>query len=458
MSEWFYNLLGEEFGPVPAATIHELVQDGTLSETDSIRQVDAADSLTIARFLQQHAATVAAAQTATTAPAEEACDLFWFQLEGITLGPVSGQSLIRLAEIGRISEDTLIRRDNEFLWEAAAEFHELSIVFMLGRPDQPKSSQPPTSKVPAESESESGSVAEESESVSDADDDVDAEEQPTKPIRRAPTKPNRKNSASAESVRGQRRSAGKKLGGRRRPSSAVTAEEDAMLQEIFAELEQRKASDGAAVAGSVAEERTASAAMRVTAPAVTTASPVPVAAASGFNAGLSDPQRQAAAALAAARAATPTAKTARPRVSGGGFRIPNPFAGLSELQFDGPTRTLAGVAVVALLWFGWGPVMGLLNNQQGHYISRVEAAIQEIEKLTPATPPDVYTKQMEQISKEFKAYSIVMTAAASQRQSARTCLAAVNRLVEFSGTSPTNAKLQKKLLDEARKLVQDYKG
>jgi hypothetical protein len=145
-------------------------------------------------------------------------------------------------------------------------------------------------------------------------------------------------------------------------------------------------------------------------------------------------------------------------VSGGGFRIPNPFAGLSELQFDGPTRTLAGVAVVALLWFGWGPVMGLLNNQQGHYISRVEAAIQEIEKLTPATPPDVYTKQMEQISKEFKAYSIVMTAAASQRQSARTCLAAVNRLVEFSGTSPTNAKLQKKLLDEARKLVQDYKG
>ncbi len=456
MSEWFYNLLGEEFGPVPAATIHEFVQDGTLSETDSIRRVDGADSLTIARFLQQHAATVTAAQTATRAAAEEACDLFWFQLEGITLGPVSGQSLVRLAEIGRISEDTLIRRDNEFLWEAAAEFHELSIVFMLGRPDQPKSSQPPTSKVPAESESES--VAEESESVSDADDEVDAEEQPTKPIRRAPTKPNRKNSASAESVRGQRRSAGKKLGGRRRPSSTVTAEEDALLQEIFAELEQRKASGGAAGAGSVAEERTASAAKRVTEPAVTTASPAPVSAASGCNAGLSDPQRQAAAALAAARAATTAAKTARPRVSGGGFRIPNPFAGLSELQFDGPTRTLAGVAVVALLWFGWGPVMGLLNNQQAHYISRVEAAIQEIEKLTPATPPDVYTKQMEQISKEFKAYSMVMTAAASQRQSARTCLAAVNRLVEFSGTSPTNAKLQKKLLDEARKLVQDYKG
>jgi len=454
MSEWFYNLLGEEFGPVPAATIHELVQDGTLAETDSIRQVDGADSLTIARFLQQNAATVTTAQTATRAPAEEPCDLFWFQLEGITLGPVSGQSLVRLAEIGRISEDTLIRRDNEFLWEAAAEFHELSIVFMLGRPDQPKPSQPTTSKVPAESES----VAEDTESVSDADDDVDAEEQPTKPTRRAPTKPNRKNSASAESVRGQRRSAGKKLGGRRQPSSTATAEEDAVLQEIFAELEQRKASGGAAGAGSVAQERTAPATMQVTEPAVTSASPAPVTAASGFNAGLSDPQRQAAAALAAARAATTAAKTARPRVSGGGFRIPNPFAGLSDMQFDGPTRTLAGVAVVALLWFGWGPVMGLLNNQQGHYISRVEAAIQEIEKLTPTTPPDVYTKQMEQISREFKAYSVVMTAAASQRQSAKTCLAAVNRLVEFAGTSPTNAKLQKKLLDEARKLVQDYKG
>jgi hypothetical protein len=175
---------------------------------------------------------------------------------------------------------------------------------------------------------------------------------------------------------------------------------------------------------------------------------------------MSDPQRQAAAALAAARASTAAASAKPPkrRSSGGGFSIPNPFAGLSEMQFDGPVKSLIAVAVVALLWFGWGPVMSVLNSKQGEYIARVEETIQEIEKLNPATQPDVYSKQMEQIAKEFKAYSVIMTAAASQRQSAKTCLAAVNRLVDFARTDPLNAKLQKKLLDETKKLVQAYRG
>jgi hypothetical protein len=175
---------------------------------------------------------------------------------------------------------------------------------------------------------------------------------------------------------------------------------------------------------------------------------------------MSDPQRQAAAALAAARASTAAASAKPPkrRSSGGGFSIPNPFAGLSEMQFDGPVKSLIGVAVVALLWFGWGPVMSVLNSKQGEYIARVEETIQEIEKLNPATQPDVYTKQMEKIAREFNGYSVVMTAAASQRESAKTCLAAVNRLVEFARTDPLNARLQKKLLDETKKLVKAYRG
>ena len=32
MSDWYYSLLGEEFGPVSADTIHELLQDGTLAD------------------------------------------------------------------------------------------------------------------------------------------------------------------------------------------------------------------------------------------------------------------------------------------------------------------------------------------------------------------------------------------------------------------------------------------
>ncbi|MFN5897948.1 MAG: GYF domain-containing protein, partial [Planctomyces sp.] len=142
MSDWYYSLLGEEFGPVTADTIHELLQDGTLDASDPVRSSDSENSITVAQFLQLHSQPEAEDAT----EAEEGSDLFWFQLEGITLGPVAGQSLIRLAEIGRISRDTLIRRDNEFLWEPASEFHELSIVFMLGQSDSSPSTGTATTK------------------------------------------------------------------------------------------------------------------------------------------------------------------------------------------------------------------------------------------------------------------------------------------------------------------------
>lgn len=431
MSDWYYSLLGEEFGPVTADTIHELLQDGTLDASDPVRSADSENSITVAQFLQLHSQPEAEDAT----EAEEGSDLFWFQLEGITLGPVAGQSLIRLAEIGRISRDTLIRRDNEFLWEPASEFHELSIVFMLGQSDSSPSTGTATTK---------------------ASGPQPIPEEAAAPVKRSTGNPTRGTTTPAAAGRQPRSGAGarKLVNSRRKAEAAAKAEaEDAMLQEIFAELEQKKAAGRSetpriteAAPSAVSAPSPASAA--TAAPAATSVSP------------MSDPQRQAAAALAAARASTAAASAKPPkrRSSGGGFSIPNPFAGLSEMQFDGPVKSLIGVAVVALLWFGWGPVMSVLNSKQGEYIARVEETIQEIEKLNPATQPDVYTKQMEKIAREFNGYSAVMTAAASQRESAKTCLAAVNRLVEFARTDPLNARLQKKLLDETKKLVKAYRG
>lgn len=431
MSDWYYSLLGEEFGPVTADTIHELLQDGTLDASDPVRSADSENSITVAQFLQLHSQPEAEDAT----EAEEGSDLFWFQLEGITLGPVAGQSLIRLAEIGRISRDTLIRRDNEFLWEPASEFHELSIVFMLGQSDSSPSTGTATTK---------------------ASGPQPIPEEAAAPVKRSTGNPTRGTTTPAAAGRQPRSGAGarKLVNSRRKAEAAAKAEaEDAMLQEIFAELEQKKAAGRSetpriteAAPSAVSAPSPASAA--TAAPAATSVSP------------MSDPQRQAAAALAAARASTAAASAKPPkrRSSGGGFSIPNPFAGLSEMQFDGPVKSLIGVAVVALLWFGWGPVMSVLNSKQGEYIARVEETIQEIEKLNPATQPDVYTKQMEKIAREFNGYSVVMTAAASQRESAKTCLAAVNRLVEFARTDPLNARLQKKLLDETKKLVKAYRG
>ena len=43
MSQWYYQLLGEEFGPVSAESLRELMKDGTISESDPVRPVDSAD-------------------------------------------------------------------------------------------------------------------------------------------------------------------------------------------------------------------------------------------------------------------------------------------------------------------------------------------------------------------------------------------------------------------------------
>lgn len=43
MSQWYYQLLGEEFGPVTAEALRELIQEGTISESDPVRPVDSAD-------------------------------------------------------------------------------------------------------------------------------------------------------------------------------------------------------------------------------------------------------------------------------------------------------------------------------------------------------------------------------------------------------------------------------
>lgn len=451
MMDWYYSLLGEEFGPVPVSTIQELLNDGTLGPGDSVRRSDSDVAMTCAEFLNQHSQSEELDDDDSTSDAaEEPCDLFWFQLEGIALGPVPGHSLIRLAEIRRISPDTLIRRDNEFLWEAASEFHELSIVFMLGS-DLAKD----------ESAAAKSTSRAEITATDQAEPEVDAEPEtpePTPPKSRAAKSGKSNPATSPPGQRPRGKAASRKLVNRQKQAESRAAE-DAMLQEIFAELEERKAAErpatSTAAASGVSKPQTEAAVQRESVSRSYGSSEPSQSAAYGS---MSDPQRHAASALSAALASKPAAAPPKRTSAGSSFRIPNPFAGLSQFEFNGPVKTLLGLSLIAAIWFGWEPLMSMWNNQQGHYIARIEETLQEIEKLNPATQPDVYTKRMEKIAQEFKAYSVVMTAAASQRKSAKTCLAAVNRLVEYASTSPANDKLQKKLLSELKSLVQEYKG
>lgn len=448
MMDWYYSLLGEEFGPVPVSTIQELLNDGTLGPGDSVRRSDSDVAITCAEFLNQHSQPEELDDDDSTSDAvEEPCDLFWFQLEGIALGPVPGHSLIRLAEIRRISADTLIRRDNEFLWEAASEFHELSIVFMLG-----------SDEVDAVKEEPSVPKAQSKTEQSKPEQNAQAPSEET-PAKLRVDKPGKASAAPATS--GQRprsKSASRKLVNRRKQAESRAAE-DAMLQEIFAELEERKAterpeSSRASVSGASRPENESAGPRE----SFTRSHALAESSQMAVSGSMSDPQRHAASALSAALASKPAATPPKRSSSGSSFRLPNPFAGLSQMEFNGPVKTLLGLSLLAAVWFGWGPLMSIWNNQQGHYIARIEETLQEIEKLNPVTQPDVYSKRMEKIAQEFKAYSVVMTAAASQRQSAKTCLAAVNRLVEYASTNPANDKLQQKLMNELKTLVKEYKG
>ncbi|MFM7837258.1 MAG: GYF domain-containing protein, partial [Planctomycetaceae bacterium] len=152
MSQWYYQLLGEEFGPVTAEVLLELIEDGTISESDPVRPVESADWQPASSYAELQGAgddvisdlselsfefeesgptarktaygTVhaAAEEQSESLPEVKGPVGYFYQVQGVSLGPIPLQSLVQLASGGRLLASDLVQAEGDRLWRTAAEF------------------------------------------------------------------------------------------------------------------------------------------------------------------------------------------------------------------------------------------------------------------------------------------------------------------------------------------------
>jgi hypothetical protein len=506
MTQWYYQLLGEEFGPVSAASLRQLLTDGTLGNSDQVRSVDSGDWMPLSaagidlsadgsaedaagdqsgvaqelselnfEFEESGAATGAARKQGSAVVERPAGPVqYYYQFFGQILGPIPLDTLIRMAEAGRLQETDLVRAEEDFLWQAAGEFSELSAAFLLRMPETPAVSAASVAAVAAP---------------------VPVSAAPPVPALEVPAPAPAAVSASAvaEASRGAKLEGGgagsgggtggsgsksgsagggvKAKGGRGRKQSRQAEEKlvDNILSEVFAEEEDGDSCGPSATAVAAVDAgagrpaagprlsgtAAVGASISESVSGVTSAEAVSSSAAPAGvrNWGSVSPASQSSSAAAAA-ASRPVLRAApKSKSSSGGSWLPD-----IRLEFNGPVQALLGLGVLAAIWFGYTPLMRYFKTDEARYISRMELAIETCEKLNPVTEAVKFKGQQDLMKREFGAYVALMTEAGSTRQSAKNCLGALNRLMEFSAVDPQNAVLQKKLLDEAKSLIKKYKG
>ena len=490
MSQWFYQLLGEEFGPISESGLRQLLQDGTLTGTDLARSAQSAtsewiaiskltfsavssevedaevltdlDSLNI-DFGGSESAAAPAAKKSQTAVAERPAqsNLYFYQFCGQIIGPIPLDTLVRMAEAGRLAETDLVRAEEDFMWQAAAEFSELSAAFLLRMPaESPLKEAPATTTTPQSTTTSKVSTGLENAVPAPAA----AVASPVTVAAPAPAPSPTPTAAEASTGRAasQPRSGNPaakpaKNRGRKKSRGADEKLVENILSEVFADDEE----EDETAAETTASQRPAilepqssapsNASAQVTQPAAASAAPSGPRNWSSIGSSAAPASNPSASPAAAARA---TLKSAPRKSSSSGPRFPFQF----NFEFNGPVKALLSLAVIAALWFGYTPLMKYFKTDEARYISRMEMAIDTIEKLNPLTELPKFKGQQELMNREFGAYAALMTEVGSTRQSAKNCLGALNRLLEFSKVDPGNVGLQKKLLDEAKKLIGKYKG
>jgi len=482
MTQWYYQLLGEEFGPVSESSLRQLLIDGTLGPEDHVRPIDSSDwrpvsaagieiavdggstdgaadmsdvvtDLSELNFefeesaASESAPTGARGRRVAIADRKAGPSQYYYQFFGQTLGPIPLETLIRMAEAGRLQETDLVRAEEDFLWQAAGEFSELSAAFLLRAPEAPPAPAAAASVTTAAAAPVAAPVA--AAPVVAAPVVPAAPPVVERPSQAQPAVP-------AVAVKSRKAKAGR---GRKKERQAEERLVDNILSEVFAEEEEeaeesvsaasgRDASSARAV-GDVASEADGGAATKGMADV-----PANVAPTGARNWGAMGGSGQTSTPAAAAAAARPALRSApKSKPSGGGSWLPN-----IQLEFNGPVQALLGLGLLAAIWFGYTPLMRYFKTDEARYISRMELAIETCEKLNPVAEAVKFKGQQELMKREFGAYVALMTEAGSTRQSAKNCLGALNRLMEFAAVDPQNTGLQKKLLDEAKSLIKKYRG
>jgi len=480
MSGWYYRLLGEEFGPVSQQTLLELMREGTIGQADLVRNSESSEWTAAERLFAETQGTddvlndlsqlsfefeesgpgkeKSRTRSGKQQPVNAEVDanegdagtpgLYFCQFLGQTLGPVPLETLIRMAELGRLEETDLVRQANEFLWQAASEYHELSAAFLLRAVEQPLSVQasgerspdPAKRILPAESSKEAANNVPaprpESENLSAA--------APGDAVRVRNSEKAQDVTRVARSEKGRKKGKGK--------SNVPELAED-VFQEVFAGQEdENKVSNETRSIRSAVQERLEDASagpnseppMRDISQPARTSPDLPSAGAFGAAVMTS---------VAAKRPPViPPRSTAAKSSSGRRWNFDFDF------EFGTPMKVLAGLVLIAALWFGYSPVMRYLSTSEGHYISRTEEAIKTLEGMNATSDQEKYRKFVDTMSREMGAYIAIMKEAGSTGTSAVTCVGAMNRLIEYAKLDPANVALRDKLLKEARQLVSKWKS
>ena len=171
---WFYQMLGQEFGPVEFGELESLRDAGSLSGSDKVRRDSESTCISLDDALQSGGSAVAVADStddslsiddfviqkkedpvpakekrasarAAFTPAKEV--QYYIRSNGTTIGPFSPIDFCRLADAGKIEVADEVRCDDGD-WRAASEFPEVMAAQMLSR-GTPASSKAPPSERPA---------------------------------------------------------------------------------------------------------------------------------------------------------------------------------------------------------------------------------------------------------------------------------------------------------------------
>lgn len=484
MSQWYYQMLGEEFGPVSEEGLKQLIADGMLDATDPVRPADSSDwrpvnqtdlmpaadaptdvltDLNELNFrFEESGATDRSARkpgtavqppTAVEVPEAAPAPAWFHQFSGQVLGPISLQELVQLAESGNLSEADSVRCGVTAEWQPAGDVPELAAVFILstgGHTAQgPQASAgsgrslfaaaaAQAEKVKAQAAAER--AAERAAAAAAAASAAAAQSQATTPPKSS-TSDSDARSGKANGSRGRR-------GGKKSEEQLV----ENILSEVFAEpaapretSSNRPAEQSASVGGTNTSESRPPATMADNSSSAPTSSAT--SAGSGWSGSAASPAaapRPTLSAPAPARARSSGSKS-----SGGGFSLPT-----------GQVPVIGGVILLAVVcWFGYGYVNRLISVDEPKYIRRVEESLAALEKLSPqASQTELDTLQSE-IYREFNEYIRTMTGAGATTGNSKKCLAAINRLTELIRVDPNrNPELRKKLMADAKQMVSEWKA
>lgn len=127
-ARWFYQLLGDEFGPVPWESVQQLLDDGVLTLTDRVRCEGQKEWLTI-QEMQRFCSNNHLHSSQHMAGSRGSADVqpeWYCKVAGIELGPMLFSDLIQMAQRGELSSEDEVRYGANNSWRQAGRVSKLA--------------------------------------------------------------------------------------------------------------------------------------------------------------------------------------------------------------------------------------------------------------------------------------------------------------------------------------------